>query len=178
MKPTKMTLITTAKTSQNFRIAYKVVGKYNRLGTNWVSAWCSLFGLPDYLRKIPDDVQIWRKRFRKQNLEHWTYRYLKGYIYSVPPNTQGFLCFEDKKSAADFIDTFGPGLVNLFKIIKVAGFGEPNYNIKIYSNCGTPYRLVKVPNLISKKARMESFHSISAYENLRGVAFKTIQVLE
>ena len=159
----------------NFRIAYKVVGKYNRLGTNWVSAFRSL--LIKDPKKLPRKLQFLRRKFKESNLDHWTHRYQKGYFYQTPLDDQGFMCFENYESAKKFIKTFYR-IKNLLKVIKVAGFGKPNYDIDIISRLGIWENLKALPSYPISSWKRYRFNDSVTYSNLLGVTYKTIQVLE
>jgi hypothetical protein len=141
-------------------IAYKVVGKRHRYGSN-LSAWLQFNPTSKSYKAVIEKVPFLFPRYQK------------GKTIVAAEGTIGIMCFETKKAAENFIDSmFNWGFCdrNKVKIIKVESKEEPlSRNPRILCSCVDIFRLAKY------------YTYTIMYETSYGthvIAFKSITVLE
>ena len=115
-------------------IAYKVVEKRTRWGSNWMMFKnryaCGRISLEEFTRGL---------KFRKRHPEIFPH-YYRGRIIKAAPCSLGILCFETKKDAENFIldADFGSSAT----IVAVRGIGFARAVKKVLACCGAyPWRL-------------------------------------
>ena len=118
-------------------IAYKVVEKQTRWGSNWMM-------FKDYLadKEISRLVLVYRigLNFRKKNPEFFP-RYFRGSVVKAAPKSKGILCFETKQHAENFISDFF--LKHRATVVKVQGIGRARRIDSVIRGCGAvPWHLV------------------------------------
>jgi hypothetical protein len=113
-------------------IAYKVVEKNTRWGSNWAMFKHS------HMKIMPG--LHWKKAlaFKKEYPKYFP-RYFKNYIIKAVPNSPGILCFRYYRHAQLFICRYSWTEIKII-IIKVEGFGIPKDNICVHASCGTDPR--------------------------------------
>jgi hypothetical protein len=99
-------------------IAYKVVEKKTRHGSNWMLI--NLYGEKHRL------TAKYKKYFPKYNV---------GATVKSIPDSVGILCFKEKHNAMGFIGSYG--LEEHAKVVRVDGEGKITSNPMIFGGCGT-----------------------------------------
>lgn len=114
-------------------IAYKVVDKKTRHGSNFVVYLTELFQDRTF-EEVEDTIKYLR-------LKRYFPIYKKGKIVKAAPDSVGIFCFNDKDSAFDFMNN--NEILEFCNIVSVRGIGK-SLNVKyISSNCGSCLYYVK-----------------------------------
>jgi hypothetical protein len=138
-------------------IAYKVVGKITRYGTNATGSELS---------------ELQTKKIIEENPKFFP-RYKKGEVIKAVKGSQGIYCFLGKKDAINFKNQYDI-LREKARIVKVIGYGSPNKNPLFISSC------MQLDNLINSFDDEEKYTKWK-YRHCYYVSiatFKTIKVLE
>lgn len=147
-------------------IAYKVVNKETRDGSNWTmfinDKFYNKYAKED---KIKDGLRA-AKEFKKQHPEYFP-KYKKDTIVYAAPGSVGIMCFETAENAYDFIHRYD--LNSRAKAIKVDGIGRAKRkNIKITCGCGSnPGNLTNI-----------HYYLIETDPPEGTITFKSVKVLE
>ena len=152
-------------------IAYKVVEKGTRHGTNWVlfksSVNCRITN-----QTICKSIIKSRRRRIMRKAPHLFPRYLKNSCVIASSKTPGIFCFVDYQSAECFIDYHHEPLKNCI-IVKVEGIGKPRLDFKLITQCGDP------DNLLNKEGDIVSvFDTVYYKRGVKMVVFPEVKVLE
>lgn len=140
-------------------IAYKVVEKRSRRGSNYMIAFGDTHYNPKK-RKYLNELII------KNDLQVFFPQYFKNKIIKAKKGSIGILCFENVRSCKFFIKDYR---LKNYKIIKIETYGDITRNPMIISSCADFLRL--------KKYRQKSSY-INAHIDLDIIACPAVKVLE
>ena len=144
-------------------IAYKVVEK----GTRWGSNWMMFKDVLTDPEALPSSCEKGLK-FQKEHPEFFP-RYFKNTIVKAAPKSRGILCFETKQHAERFI-TYSD-LKHRAIIVKVRGIGQARQIVSVIPNCGSfPWHLT-----LTTKMKL-GFYMMRAPKGT--IAFNAVEVLE
>ena len=125
-------------------LAFKVVEKNTRCGTNWAI----------YKNNYNTDFS-----FIKKHKEYFP-RYLKNTIVHAVKGSVGILCFKDEKHAQKFIDIYQ---INA-KIVKVEGYNQNLSDFRINCHCGSsPHNILGWERIQPPKGTI-AFESVKVLE--------------
>jgi hypothetical protein len=115
-------------------IAYKIVGKRNRMGTN----------MNICLEEKGISFTKFKKEYNKvwNDIKQYFPKYVKGEVINSVKGTVGIMCFQTKKSAQYFINDSWLNKSNL-EIIKVLGCGKIRKRFKYIGGCGSEVSYLK-----------------------------------
>ena len=143
-------------------IAYKVVEKKTRKGSNWV-----MFKRNHWKNYFNYDI----KRIRRGGYMFLFPTYRRGSIIKADPRTVGILCFATKEDAVQFQINYKLELST--KIIKVKGYEDrAKWNPNLVGGAGEIWPLIR------KVFEKDCYEKLHWTKEISIVAFPKIEVLD
>jgi hypothetical protein len=147
-------------------IAYKVVGKQHRYGTN-----ATLYITGGNQPSDGHGLASLKRNIDYLQIQEYFPRYRKGTKVEAVPGSVGILCFGSRKDAQRFIEYYWDQYLikSPVKIVKVKGFSKITTPFRLASGCSD---LGRIRNL----SRKEAVLSVNPPNGT--IAFKAVEVLE